>query len=195
MSKYSQIHFPKPADFRKWLEENHDKSNGINVVFYKKHTGKQTMVYAEALDEALCFGWIDSTVRRIDDEKYCQTFTPRTNISNWSEVNKLKVLKLIEQGKMMEPGLNKIDVFVKTGKLDWKHEQIRKGPEPMPEIPGLLDKALREDPAALENFEKLAPSHKKTYLRWILAAKREETMLARVLKTVEMLKRNEKPGI
>lgn len=195
MATYPQIHFPKPVDFRKWLEENHGKSNGISLVFYKKHTGKRTFSYPEALDEALCFGWIDSTLRRLDDEKYCQNFTPRTNISNWSEVNKLKILKLIEDGKMTPAGLNKIDVFVKTGKLDWKHENIRKGPEPLPEIPALLHKSLIENPVALDNFEKLATSHKRTYLNWIIAAKREETQLKRVNKALEMLLLNRKPGI
>jgi uncharacterized protein YdeI (YjbR/CyaY-like superfamily) len=195
MPTYPQIIFDSATSFRIWLSENHDKSTGVSLVFYKAHTGKRTFSYPQALDEALCFGWIDSTVRSIDDEKYCQNFTPRNNIKNWSEVNKLKVLKLIEDGKMTPAGLNKIDVYIKTGKLDWKHENIRKGPEPVPEMPDFFHKSLIQNPVALDNFQKLAASHKRTYLNWILTAKREETQLKRVTKAVEMLLRNEKPAI
>jgi uncharacterized protein YdeI (YjbR/CyaY-like superfamily) len=195
MKNYPNIHFTSQSDFRNWLSQNHDKSTGISLVFYKAHTGKRTFSYPQALDEALCYGWIDSTARRIDDEKYCQNFAPRTNISNWSEVNKLKVLKLIENGKMTQAGLNKIDVYLKTGKLDWKHENIRKGPEPVPELPQYFKTILLENQTAFENFQKLAASHKKTYLNWIIAAKREETKLKRVNKVLEMLSNNLKPGV
>jgi uncharacterized protein YdeI (YjbR/CyaY-like superfamily) len=195
MPDYPNIEFNSAEEFRNWLEQNHNVCKGVRLVFYKKHTGKRTFSYPQALDEALCFGWIDSTLRSIDDEKYCQNFTPRTNISNWSEVNKLKVLKLIENGKMTPAGLNKIDVYIKSGKLDWKHENIRKGPEPVPELPQYFKIILVENQLAFENFQKLAASHKKTYLNWIIAAKREETQLKRVTRVLEMLARNEKPGI
>ena len=89
------------------------------MIYYKKHTSTRCIEYKEALEEALCFGWIDSIVKRIDDERYVRKFTPRTNIYNWSDVNKKLVLSLIEKGLMTEAGLRKIGVWLKTGRINW----------------------------------------------------------------------------
>lgn len=194
MPDYPYIEFSSATEFRNWLEQNHNVCKGVRLVFYKAHTGKRTFSYQQALDEALCYGWIDSTVRRIDDEKYSQVFTPRTNIKNWSEVNKLKVLRLIKEKLMTIHGLNKIDEYVKTGKLSWKSEKpLKKETKPI-EIPEFFSKALNSVPQAMDNFEKMPPSHKKFYVEWILDGKKEETRLNRTAKAVNMILNNLKPG-
>ena len=110
------------------------------MVFYKKHTKKPGIAYSDAVDEALCYGWIDSIIKRIDDEKYVRRFTPRTNYSNWSDINKLKVFKLMKAGCMTEHGLQKIESYRKTGKIDWViTPQSNKSKEPfkVPAVPSL----------------------------------------------------------
>jgi uncharacterized protein YdeI (YjbR/CyaY-like superfamily) len=93
-------------EWREWLREHHASQSEIWVVFYKKHTGKATLTYAEAVEEALCFGWIDSMDKGIDEERYAQRFTPRRKRSNWSESNRKRVLRLIDEERMTEAGLD-----------------------------------------------------------------------------------------
>jgi uncharacterized protein YdeI (YjbR/CyaY-like superfamily) len=108
MKELEHIHFPDQATFHIWLEENFDKSPGIWLIFYKKHTGIESIPYQEALEEALCFGWIDSLIKKIDDDRYARKFTSRTDTSKWSEINKKMVDVLIKEGRMTEAGLKKI---------------------------------------------------------------------------------------
>ncbi len=195
MKIYEHVHFKKRTDFREWLKINHDKSDGIWMIFFKKHTKKENITYPEALDEALCFGWIDSTKKGIDDEKYIWKFTPRTNVKNWSDINKLKVIKLIKSGQMNEAGLNKIDLYLKTGKVDWKVEPKQKSKKAEIKIPKfILDYFSRNEPA-LANFNKLAPSHQRNYVLWISDAKRQETRLKRLAESVALLLKNKKLGM
>jgi uncharacterized protein YdeI (YjbR/CyaY-like superfamily) len=109
-------YFRNGAELRAWLQHNHAEATEVWVLMYKKHTGKPGVTLEEATEEALCFGWIDSVLRRIDDEKHALRFTPRKKGSNWSESNKKRVAKLIEQGRMTEAGLTKIDEAKQTGK-------------------------------------------------------------------------------
>lgn len=99
------LYVKKRGEWRKWLEKNHQKESEIWLVYYKKHTKKPSIPYNDAVEEALCFGWIDSSEKRIDKERYAQRFTPRKPKSNWSESNKERVRKLIVQGKMTPAGL------------------------------------------------------------------------------------------
>ena len=147
------------------------------------------------MEEALCFGWIDSIIKKIDAEKYVRKFTPRTNTSNWSELNKKRVLKLIENGKMTEAGLNKIDVYLKTGKVSWKIEKKPEKKLKTLNIPDYIIKEFSENEPALRNFNNLAPSYKQYYILWITNAKREETLLKRLKESVELLKANKKLGM
>lgn len=192
MQDLDQIHFENSNTFRTWLKDNHDKSPGIWLIFYKKHTNTECITYTEALDESLCYGWIDSTRKRVDDEKYIQKFSPRKNNSNWSVVNKLKVLALIKQGKMTEIGLNKIDEYLKTGKLNWKLEELNKKKEDRVEIPAFIVNEFSNNEPALTNFNNLAKSYKKQYIGWISSAKREGTRLKRLSESVNLLKENKK---
>jgi uncharacterized protein YdeI (YjbR/CyaY-like superfamily) len=164
--------------WRKWLFKWHAKQKEIWLVFYKKHTGKPTISYEDAVQEALCFGWIDSTVRKIDEERYMQLFTPRKTGSNWSDLNKRRVKILIEQGLMAEAGLRKIEEAKKDG--SWKNldavEKLK--------VPAELLRALSTSKKAKDNFDALSPSRKKTFLYWIGSAKTEGTRTKRIVETV-----------
>lgn len=195
MKELKQIHFKNKSLFRDWLKKNHDKSPGIWMIFYKKHIKKESLYYKEALDVALCYGWIDSTIKRLDDEKYIQKFTPRTNPKNWSDNNKKKVLALIEKGEMTEAGLKKIDVFLKTGKVDWiiKEPEVKEKKELI--IPKFILDQLAKNEPALTNFNHIVPSQRRYFVEWITFAKREETIQKRLNETIELLKNNQKLGM
>lgn len=196
MRELEHLYFENRQSFRKWLGKNHKESPGIFMVYYKKHTGTKCIEYREALEEALCFGWIDSTLRRIDDDRYVRSFTPRTNTSNWSDVNKKIVLELIENGKMTEAGLQKIDVWLKTGRVKWetgaKKATIR---DRELQVPESFLKALAENEPALMNFNNLSKSNKRPYIYWISSAKREETINKRIKEAIELLKENKTLGL
>ncbi|MCK4265961.1 MAG: hypothetical protein KAX31_01690, partial [Thermoplasmata archaeon] len=108
MSISDKSYFTCRAEWRAWLEEHHDSEPVLWLVFYKKGTGRPTLTYEEAVGEALCFGWIDSTIRSLDEESYVRQFTPRKKRSNWSELNLIRVRKLMEQGRMTDAGLKKL---------------------------------------------------------------------------------------
>ena len=99
------IFFSSPREFYDWLEQNHQTADEVYLGYWKKHTGKASLTWSEAVDQALCFGWIDGRVNRIDDERHMQRFTPRRPNSNWSNVNVAKVERLIEEGLMRPAGL------------------------------------------------------------------------------------------
>jgi uncharacterized protein YdeI (YjbR/CyaY-like superfamily) len=194
MQASEQLFFSNRNSFRLWLEEFHDKSDGFWMIYYKKHTGLPSIEYSEALEEALCFGWIDSLIKKIDQERYVRKFTPRTDLFKWSEVNKRLVMKLVKNGRMTEAGLNKIEDYAKTGKIAWQSEQASAAPEEKKpeETPEFILKAFAENEPALSHFNKLAPSYRRHYIMWIMQAKREETQLARISEAVMLLKENRK---
>ena len=167
--------FRTAADWRAWLAENHDREKEIWVVYYKKGRGKKSLTYIEALEEALCFGWIDSTVQRLDEDRYQQRYTPRNADSVWSALNKARIAKLIASGRMAEPGLRKIKEAKKNGswtRLDPVERSAAFAPE--------LLEALAKHPKAREAFEKLPPSQKKLWSWWIISAKKAETRVRRI---------------
>lgn len=181
--------YPKNrSQWRMWLEKNHNKQKEIWLIYYKKHTGKPRVTYNDAVEEALCFGWIDSTIKRIDDEKYCQKFTPRNHKSGWSELNIMRVKKLIKEGKMTDAGMVKFnpDKIITPTRIINTDEK---------DIPSFILDAFKENPLALENFRKLAPSHKRNYLRWILEAKKDDTRQRRLEKAMKMLSKGEVIGV
>ncbi len=196
MQEFEELYFENREEFRNWLKLNHTKSSGIWMIYFKKHVQKNGINYREALEEALCFGWIDSLIKKLDEDRYVRKFTPRTNVSNWSDVNKKIVLSLIKQGKMTEAGLKKIDVYLETGKVDWKIEKSKnEKPKKIVEVPGFILKELGKNEPALSNFNNLAPTHKLHFVLWITHAKREETQLSRLKEAVELLKKNQKLGL
>jgi len=169
--------------WRKWLAANHDKKNEIWLIHYKKHTGKKGVSLNDAVEEALCFGWIDSTVKRIDSEKYAHRYSPRNPNSVWSDTNVKRVKKMIAEGKMTEIGLGKY----KAGQKKYKEIKKAKSQVAKKQIPPHLKKALAKNKKAEKIFKKLPPSHRLRYVYWINEAKKEETKKRRAEKAVEMI--------
>lgn len=174
--------FKTRKEWRNWLEKNHNKETEIWLIFYKVKVQKASLKYEDAVEEALCFGWIDSTVKRIDNEKHMQRYTPRKPKSNWAASNKSRVKKLIKKGLMTEFGLESIKIAKQNGSWN-KLDNI----ETRLEIPEELKDAFNTNNKSKELFEKLAPSRKKQIIWWIESAKRIETRKKRVKDTIVML--------
>lgn len=196
MSEPEHIYFDNRKSFRNWLEKNYNKSMGIWMIFYKKHVNMECIEYREALEEALCFGWIDSIIKKLDDDRYVRKFTPRTNISKWSDVNKRIVVSLIEKGKMTEAGLKKIDIYLKTGRVAWENKSPKNDSKKQEfVIPDFIIEKFAENEPALTNFNHLARTYKQHYILWITSAKREITIQKRMEESVGLLKENKKLGL
>jgi len=190
MKSTEKLHVTNRDDWRAWLRKNHDTKKEVWLIYYKKHTGKPRIPYDDAVEEAICFGWIDSIVKRIDDEKFTQKFTPRKGKSRWSETNKKRARKMIKEGKMTKAGLAKIEEARKSG--EWfKTAPTRKEPAISPE----LKKALELNKKALYNFNNLANSYKRNLIGWITSAKREETRKRRLTEAIRLLEQNKKLGM
>lgn len=173
--------------WRQWLEQNHHDSIGVWLVYYKIKSGKSSIPYSEAVKEALCFGWIDSKVQSADGESYRQIFTPRKPKSVWSKLNKQYIEELIAQDKMAEAGLAKIAAAKQDGSwtsLDEIEALI---------VPPDLIQALEADATANKYFAAFNKSTKKSILQWIQSAKRPETRLNRIEKTVISAAQNNNP--
>jgi len=176
--------------WRRWLAANHDKASEAWLAYYKKGTGKRSVTYEEALDEALCYGWIDSTVRALDRERYMQRWTPRKPGSVWSASNKKRLARLTAEGRMCEPGLSRLREAKRDGSwttLDAIDRDLRTPAE-------LLD-ALAAKPGARERFEALSPSQRKLWGWWIQSAKRPETRDRRIEAALEWILAGRKIGI
>ncbi len=188
--KMKQLYITDRNQWRDWLAEHHDAETGIWLVFYKKATSKPTLDYEAAVEEALCFGWIDSIIKRIDDERYVRKFTPRKQRSNWSAPNRKRASLMIRAGKMTGAGLAKINAAKKTGL--WNQD----GRPQMPlEIPPEFSQALAGNRKAREYFENLAPTYRKHFIGWIAAAKRPETRKRRIDESIALLEKGRKLGM
>ena len=166
--------------WRDWLAKNYDKSSGVWFVYFKKHTGKPRVSYDEAVEEGLCFGWIDSLPRKLDEDRTKLLFTPRKPKSVWSQLNKERIVKLMANGAMTESGLAKIEAAKKDG--SWNTLDASDNLK----ISDELAKAFRRNRVAQKNFDGFAPSAKKAILYWLYSAKQEETRAARIVKIVTM---------
>ena len=184
------IYADSKEKWRLWLDKNHSAVKEIWLVFYKKHTGRKSISYDASVEEALCFGWIDSIIKRIDEDKYARKFTPRNDGSVWSEVNKGRAEKMIKAGRMTPIGMKKIEAARESGR--WE-EADRKDLDFF--IPPELQEALKKNPAAKANFEKLPPSYRKRYLGWINSAKRPDTRTKRIKEAIRTLSKDEKLGM
>jgi len=179
------------AEWRAWLADHHDKEAEIWLVYYKKKTGIKSIDYESSVEEALCFGWVDSLIRKIDERKYARKFTPRKDDSKWSLSNKKRVMKLIDQGLMTEFGLEKVEAAKESG--HWEEPGQR--PELSYEMHPEFERALEENEQARETFEDLAPTYQKQYLGWIEVAKRPETREKRIKQSIRLLEKGEKLGL
>ena len=180
------------VDWRAWLERHHKSESEVWLIYYKKRSGRPRIPYDDAVEEALCFGWIDSIVKRIDDEKYVQRFTPRKEKSEWSALNKERVRKLIKEGKMTEAGRAKLNEEVLRAR---KKSRLKKDGEKGVTVPGYFKEALMKNNVAWENFKNLAPSYRRNYILWVEDAKRQETRDRRLKEAVSLLAVNKKLGI
>lgn len=186
-----KVHLTNRSGWRRWLAKNHDREeDGVWLVFHKKTTGKPSLEYEDAVEEALCFGWIDSIVKKIDDERYCRKFTPRKQHSRWSSINKRRVAKVIKAGIMTEFGLVKVDAAKQSGQ--WEMDSR---PTLNMETPKEWSAALARNKRAKEYFETLAPSYKKQYIAWIVTAKKPETKMKRIRESMALLAKRMKLGI
>ena len=184
IDEFQDFHPLSRQEWRDWLTENHDKLSGIWLVYYKKHTKKPSVTYDEAVEEALCFGWIDSIPRKMDDERSKLLYTPRKPKSVWSKPNKERVKRLIGNGLMTEFGLQKIE----QAKLDGSWDALNASDNL--EIQEDLLQAFEANNTAFENFDNFTNSVKKVILSWIYNAKTAETRAKRIAETVSMAERN-----
>jgi uncharacterized protein YdeI (YjbR/CyaY-like superfamily) len=185
-----ELFFQTLAEWRNWLAKNYNKENGLWLIFYKKETGLCSIDYESAVEEALCFGWIDSIIKNLDQSRYARKFTPRKDNSRWSEINKNRVARLIKNGRMTNIGLTKIKAAKESGL--WNKSDR---PTISDKIPEAFNKALDNNSDAKTFFESLAPTYRKHYLGWITMAKREETREKRIKESIQLLNKKQKLGL
>jgi len=190
METSEALFFENGQQWRTWLQQNHAEKNAIWLTHYKKNSGKTGISYDEALEEALCYGWIDGKLKKLDDEKYIIRYSPRKAKSVWSKLNKDKVEQLIESGKMTEAGLAKIEEAKSNGY--WNSAYTNKKTD---ELPLDLKNALIQDKDAWHHFQRFANSYRNTYIGWVNMAKSEETKKRRISEVVKRSSLNKKPGM
>jgi len=186
MSEIPELFFARDDDWYAWLLKNHDDSDGVYLIFYKLEMKVPTMRWEEAVKVALCFGWIDSTVKSLGNGKRRQYFCPRNPKSTWSALNKRYIDALELEGLLHESGIKVIEIAKKSGKwseMDHVDNEV---------IPEDLKEAFDSNPIAFRNYKKFAPSYRKSYLYWLNQAKREETRLKRIQNIIEYCHNNQK---
>jgi uncharacterized protein YdeI (YjbR/CyaY-like superfamily) len=173
--------------WRQWLQKHHASASEIWLVYHKKHTARPSVAYLDALDEALCYGWIDSLVKRIDDDRYAIKYTPRKDGSKWSAINRKRYAALDAKGRLAPAGKARSP----------KGAAVARPPKlTLPtRLPAYIAKPLKADPEAWAYFRTLAPSHQRHYVGWIHMAKREETRQRRLQEAVELLRKKQKLGL
>jgi len=171
-------------EWRSWLAKNHASSPGVWFVFHKRHTGRNAIPYEDMVREALCFGWIDSLVKRIDDARYAIKVTPRQSASKWSNLNRKRWAELKAAGLLTVAGL----------KAEPTGNTYEEKPD-IPALPGYIARAFEGDAKAWEFFRELAPSHRRSFVVWIHTAKRPETREKRIRESIRLLSARKKLGL
>lgn len=187
MDSLERYYAKNRQEWRQWLNKNHETSPGVWLIYHKKNSDETSVEYEDAVQEALSFGWIDSKVNALDDQRYMQVFTPRKPGSTWSKLNKKRVELLIEKNLMKPAGLEKVEAAKKDGSwtfLDDIEDLI---------VPEDLKKALNKNKTAIENFNSFGDSHKKQILYWVASAKMRETRINRIKIIFEAALENKKP--
>jgi uncharacterized protein YdeI (YjbR/CyaY-like superfamily) len=170
--------------WRAWLAKNHASSPGIWLVRYKQHTGVKSMPYEDLVRQALCFGWVDSLVKRLDDDRYAIKLTPRKSTSKWSDINRRRWNELKAAGQLAAPGV---------AMAPTKNRYL---PKPIiPKLPTYVAKAFKTKPKAWEHFQTLAPRERRNFVVWIHTAKRSETRERRIRESIELLSAAKKLGL
>lgn len=170
--------------WRQWLTKNHKSSPGIWLVRHKEHTGLHSMPYEDVVSEALCFGWVDSLIKRLDDDRYAIKVTPRKPTSKWSDINRRRWKKLEAAGLLAPAGL----AAAPTAN--------RYAPKPtIPELPAYVAKAIKANVKAWQFFQQLAPTYRRHFVVWIHTAKRPETREKRIRESIALLAAGKKLGL
>jgi uncharacterized protein YdeI (YjbR/CyaY-like superfamily) len=170
--------------WRAWLTKHHTSSPGVWLMFYKAHTGKKSIPYEDVVREALCFGWIDSLIKRLDDDRYALKVTPRQPTSKWSEKNRKRWAELEAAGQLTSAGLA-------AAPTDSTY-----APKPLiPELPGYIARALKANSKAWKFFQGLAPTYRRDFVVWIHIAKRPETRARRIRESISLLAAGKKLGL
>lgn len=185
-----EIYLATRQEWRSWLEENHQASDGVWLIYYKPKSGNPRIKYADAVEEALCFGWIDSKLKSINEDYYIQYFTPRRKKSPWSKLNLERAKKLSELGLMRPAGIREYEKALANPSLTY--DNLSDG-EPV--IPDDLLKSLGKNEKALHNFMQFSLSVRRTYIFWLNNAKRSETRMNRINKIVDFSLHNKRPGM
>jgi uncharacterized protein YdeI (YjbR/CyaY-like superfamily) len=178
------LHVTDRKEWRAWLAKHYQSETEVWLIFYKKHTGQPRISYDDAVEEALCYGWIDSIVKRMDDERFTQKFTPRRSSSRWSALNRQRLRKLIREGRMTQAGLAKVDIATLGDEAQPKRSDAEV------DIPRFVKQALETSEKAWKNFRSLSPSRQRAYIRLMTDAKQEETRERRVRETIARLEQN-----
>jgi uncharacterized protein YdeI (YjbR/CyaY-like superfamily) len=181
------LQLASPEEWEAWLDAEHASSDGVWLKFAKKGSGVTTVVYAEALDVALCYGWIDSQVMTLDERFYLQKFTPRRSRSKWSKINVEKIEALTKAGRMRPAGLEQVEL----AKADGRWDAAYSSPANLTEPPD-LKKALKASPKAAEFWATLNKSNRYAVIYQLEDAKKPETRERRLTKFIGMLERGEK---
>ena len=185
-----ELYFTTRPQWREWLSRNHDKVNGIWLVFYKKETNRPGLSYDDAVEEALCFGWVDSLIKNLDGQRYARKVTPRNSKSKWSASNIKRVERLSKQKLMTQAGQNKIDAARKAGLF-----KPAEAPQISFAVPGEMKQALSRNKKAAIFFNTLAPNDRKRFIGWINIATRTETRMKRIREAIKLLEQEKKLGL
>lgn len=172
--------FPSQAAFRAWLEKHHARVPELWVGFWNKASGRKGLTYSQAVDEALCWGWIDGVKKKVDSERYTNRFTPRKAVSKWSDVNLRRYAQLAAEGRVAEPGRA---AFARFDPSKHRAYSFEARPET---FPAELESEFRRHPAAWAFFTDQPPGYRRTAMHWVSSAKREETRLRRLAQLVEV---------
>ena len=184
------LYFRNAQEWRKWLEENSSSAQEAWLVHYKKHSNKVSVSLSDAVEEALCFGWIDGKLKSLDEERFLLRYSPRRANSVWSKINRDKAQRLIDNGKMMALGLARIEEAKKNGLWDEAYTNRQRD-----EIPSDLEAALLENKTAWLNFQKFANSYRNMYIGWVVGSRTEVTRKKRIAEVARRSFLNKKPGI
>lgn len=178
------LQFRSRPHWRAWLAKHHTSSPGVWLIFYKAHTGMKSISYEETVREALCFGWIDSLMKRLDDDRYCLKVTPRQPASKWSDINRKRWVELQAAGLLASAGLTAAPTTNTYA------------PRPViPVLPAYIAKALRANAKAWKFFRELAPTYRRDFVVWIHMAKRPETREKRIRESIDLLRAGKKLGL
>lgn len=173
------------ARWRAWLAAKHDSATEIWLVFHKPHTGKPSIDYEDSVEEAICFGWVDSLIRRLDDDCYARKFTPRKSNSVWSDLNRRRYAKVEALGLLAPAGRERAP----------NANRYPRRPKRSSAVPAYIERAFKAEPRAWATFERLTPRERIMYVGWIDNAQRDETKLRRTEKAVRLLAAGKKLGL